>query len=689
MNLPPWRDWLYSAKAFAAAMIALYISLSLSLPNPYWSVTAVYIVSHPLSGATSSKALYRAIGTMIGASAAIGLVPPLVGSPVLLSLATACWTGTLLYFALLNRTPSSYIFMLSAYTMPLIAMPTVMHPQTVWDAGLARTEEILIGIVCAAVINSVVFPKRIGPVLGGQMAHLLDAAAQWTTQLLAITSNAERRKHMRHRLLADMVALDALIRQLSYDSASHMQAVHAQQMRLRMTMLVPQASALSDPLHVLRQRDAALAAELEHLITALTDWMQQGVQADPATAERLHRAVAARQAALTSGHIDQVLVSNMLLRLGEMIDLWQDCLNLHHAYTQTGEGYSPQLTYRTRQAIDRVSHFDHGLLFFSCISTAAAIFCACMLWIQSGWEPGAGAVILVAVACCFFAAIDDPRPQLNAFLQWVVIGSAFALVYVFAILPQVHTFLGLAVVLALPLLWAGAFTGRPQHTMTVLLFTSQAITDIGLSERYSAHFETFAAGTLSAVLGMVFAIMWIAVTKPFGTELVARRLARSMWRDLSILGRSQRSVDQVDAASRLVDRTGQLLPRMALIKDASLASLDSVRDLRIGLRLLDLQTHRDGLPPDVARTTDAVLHEVSRHFDACVAAGRPLEPPLALRTHLDTIIRALAGHPDAPTRHTTQALAGLRLALFPVVSPDPRPQLPPGGIPDLPQPSPS
>lgn len=686
MNLPHWRDWLYSAKAFAAAMIALYISLALSLPNPYWSVTAVYIVSHPLSGATSSKALYRALGTMIGAAAAIGLVPPLVGSPVLLSLATACWTASLLYLALLNRTPSSYIFMLSAYTMPLIAMPTLMHPLTVWDAGLARTEEILIGIVCAAVVNAVVFPKRIGPVLGGQMAQLLDAAAQWTTQLLAITSSADRRKHMRHQLLADMVALDALIRQLSYDSASHLQASHAQQMRLRMTMLVPQAAALSDPLHVLRQRNPAMADELRQLVDAVTGWMQKGVKAAPGVADTLHQAISVRQAALACDHIDQVLASNLLLRLGEMIDLWQDCLNLHQAYTQTGAGLMPRLTYRTRQTIDRVSHFDHGLLLFSCISTGAAIFCACMLWIHSGWEPGAGAVILIAVACCFFAAIDDPRPQLNAFLQWVVIGSAFALVYLFAILPQVHTFLGLAGVLALPLLWAGAFTGRPQHTMTVLLFTSQAITDLGLADRYSANFEGFAAGTLSAILGMVFAIVWTAVTKPFGTELIARRLARSMWRDLSILGTSQHSVDQVDAASRLVDRTGQLLPRMALIKDASLASLDAVRDLRIGLRLLDLQTHRADLPAVNIHAVDTVLRQVSQHFDDCVESGHPLEPSTTLRTQLDATIRALVGQDDAPTRHTTQALAGLRLALFPIASTR-GPEASDSAFADLPQPS--
>lgn len=309
-----------------------------------------------------------------------------------------------------------------------------------------------------------------------------------------------------------------------------------------------------------------------------------------------------------------------------------------------------------------------------------------MLWIQSGWEPGAGAVILVAVASCFFAAIDDPRPQLNAFLQWVVIGSAFALIYLFAILPQIHTFLGLAAVLALPLLWAGAFTGRPQHTMTVLLFTAQAITDLGLAERYTAHFESFAAGTLSAILGMVFAIVWTAITKPFGTELIARRLARAMWRDLSLLGHSARRADQVDAASRLVDMTGQLLPRMALIKDESLARLDAVRDLRIGLRLLDLQTHRDALPPSIAETADAVVREVGSHFDDCVAAGHPLEPSVALRSHLDAVIQAMTGHPDAPVRHTTQALAGLRLALFPMSSTT-RTQPPADVFADAPQPN--
>ena len=75
MTLPAWRDWLFSIKTFAAAMLAVYIGLLTSLPRPYWAMATVYICSQPLSGATRSKGLFRVVGTLIGAIAAVALVP--------------------------------------------------------------------------------------------------------------------------------------------------------------------------------------------------------------------------------------------------------------------------------------------------------------------------------------------------------------------------------------------------------------------------------------------------------------------------------------------------------------------------------------------------------------------------------------------------------------------------------------
>ena len=102
---PGINDWLFSVKTFAAAMLAVYIAFSIGLQRPYWAMAAVYIVSQPLTGSLRSKAMYRLVGTVIGATATVVLVPNLVDAPELLSGALALWTGGCLYVALLDRTP--------------------------------------------------------------------------------------------------------------------------------------------------------------------------------------------------------------------------------------------------------------------------------------------------------------------------------------------------------------------------------------------------------------------------------------------------------------------------------------------------------------------------------------------------------------------------------------------------------
>ena len=80
-GLPTWREWLFSAKAFLASMLALYIALSAGLSRPYWAMAAVYVVANPLSGATRSKAIYRLLGTMIGAAGSVFLLPLFINAP--------------------------------------------------------------------------------------------------------------------------------------------------------------------------------------------------------------------------------------------------------------------------------------------------------------------------------------------------------------------------------------------------------------------------------------------------------------------------------------------------------------------------------------------------------------------------------------------------------------------------------
>ena len=107
---------LHSAKTVAAGALALSIGFLLGLPRPYWSIITVYVVSQSHAGETRSKALYRAIGTAVGAGAAALLVPALAATPWLLALALAAWVGLCIHLSLLDRTPRGYVFALSGYT---------------------------------------------------------------------------------------------------------------------------------------------------------------------------------------------------------------------------------------------------------------------------------------------------------------------------------------------------------------------------------------------------------------------------------------------------------------------------------------------------------------------------------------------------------------------------------------------
>ena len=62
-------------------MLALWIAFGLDLRNPWWAMVTVYLTSQPLlSGALRARAVYRVLGTLLGAIATVVIVPNLVDS---------------------------------------------------------------------------------------------------------------------------------------------------------------------------------------------------------------------------------------------------------------------------------------------------------------------------------------------------------------------------------------------------------------------------------------------------------------------------------------------------------------------------------------------------------------------------------------------------------------------------------
>lgn len=683
-SVPPARDWFYGVRTFAASMIALYIALLLQLPRPYWAMATVYIVSSPFVGPTSSKALYRALGTLLGAAGAIFLVPPLVQSPLLLSIAIALWTGTLLFLSLNLRTANNYVLMLAGYTLPMIALAVVDNPLAVFDVASSRAQEICLGIVCAAVVGAVFWPRRLAPVVVGATGNWFSEAIRYSDTYLSRDASADKVGGMRVAMVTTFNSLELMIGQLGHEGAGPHTLKNARELRGRMIHLLPVIDALDDALVALEGRAPAHFAQLQPVLEAARQWLKG--TADSASVTRwasLHEQIDRLQPG--AGALDQraeLLLSNALYRLTEWADLWQDCCSLQHAL-RTDDAKPWRAVYRHWRLGRLTAFFDRGLMLYSVASTVLAIIVACGLWIGLGWNDGASAVILAAVSCSFFAAMDDPAPQIYRFFFWTLMSVIFSSLYLFLVLPNLHDFPMLVLAFAVPFICIGTLTVQPRFYLGTLLTIVNTSTFISIQGAYDADFFTFLNANLAGPVGLLFAFIWTLVMRPFGVELAAKRMTRFAWLDIVGMTETATLAEHRKVGVQMLDRLMQHLPRLSQTGQDSGVAL---RDLRVGLNLLDLLAYMPRASQQARARLRTVIEEVGEHYAACLRAGERLHAPPALlrnmeRARLALNLDELYERGNART-HLLHALSGLRLALLPgvevMLEPAEQPQLPPG-----------
>ncbi len=663
-GIPPARDWFYGVRTFAASMIALYIALLMQMPRPYWAMATVYIVSSPFLGPTSSKALYRAIGTFLGAAAAVFFVPMFVQSPYVLVVVIALWTGILLFLSLQLRTANNYALMLAGYTLPLIALPVVDNPLAVWDVAEARTEEIFLGIAVAAVVGAMFWPRRLAPVFNDAVSKWFADATTYSLKFLSRDVQPEEVAALRMAMVANFNSLELMIGQLPHEGARPQTVRNTKELRGRMIHLLPVIDALEDSLYALERRTPELVEKFAPLLAATREWLGHP-DADLDRWQALKDQLEALQpSAEALQDRKQLLFSNSIYRLGEFIDLWQDCRSLQDAILCERQD-SWRAVYR-HWRLGRLTPFiDRGLMLYSAASTVLAIITASVLWILLGWPDGGSAVILAAVACSFFASMDDPAPQIYRFFFWTGMSVLFASLYLFLILPNLHDFPMLVLAFSVPFICVGTLTVQPRFFLGMLLTLVNTSSFISIQGAYDADFFAFVNSNLAGPIGLLFAFIWTLVARPFGSELAAKRLTRFSWKDIVHMTEPANLAEHRKLGVQLLDRLMQHLPRLALTgQDTGIA----MREVRVGLNLLDLLAYTPRVTGAPNALLQQVVSEVGEYFRACLKAGERLPAPAPLLMTLDRTRRALNGHGDDETRlNLLHALSGLRLALLPGV----------------------
>ncbi|WP_426753925.1 FUSC family protein [Myxococcus sp. Y35] len=670
MKTPGRAEWMFSIKSFVAAMLALYLALRLGLPRPYWAMITVYVVSQPLSGALRSKAVYRVLGTLLGASMALVLVPLLVQSPELLSLALALWVGLCLYFALLDRTPRSYVFMLGGYTAAIIGFPSVSVPTAIFDTAVARVEEITLGITCATVVHSVFFPRPLSPVLTARIDGFLRDAQRWALDALAGRSDA-RVARERRRLASDITELHLFSTHLPFDTSAlrpRTRAVRA--LQDRMALLLPILSSVEDRLSVLQSGGRPLEPRLEALLQELGTWVRASPDTPRAEAQRLREACAALAPPLDArSDWDALVTTSLAVRLEELVATLQDCRELRALIRDPARPVPEQLEPLVRARAQRPLHRDRRLALQSSFAAVIAILGCCAFWIATAWPEGSAAAMMAAVYSCLFASQDDPVPAILSALYFTLASFPLGGLYLFGVLPAIDDFAMLTLVLAPVLLLVGVLMAQPRYAGRANIAMLGLLGTLGLQETFTPDFAEFINGSLAQAGGFIAAAMATRFFRSVGADWSVHRLLRLGWRELAGLSTPGAPVDRQGWTSRMLDRLGLLSPRLALARDESLEAADALGDLRLGLNVVELQQLRAHASPQARATAERLLRGVSRHFQAR-SAGRAEPPAPELLGELDQAIGRVAEAPPTPRkRDGIMALVGLRRALFPGAGP--------------------
>jgi len=658
---------LFSAKCFAAAVLAYWLALRIGLTRPYWAVTTSYIVAQPLAGAVLSKAVFRVAGTVLGATAAVVLVPGFVNEPAALSLALALWLGLCLYVSMLDRTPRAYVFLLAGYTASIIGFPSVENPGAIFNVAIVRVQEIVLGILCGSLIHGTILPRTVSNQLLSRIDKMIDDAERWSRQSLAGTGG-EPLARERRRLAVDLGELHILSTHLPFDTARFVPRVRSvRALQDAVSMLLPLASAVEDRRLQLERLPGGLDADLQILLARTSDWLASSLEMAEchATGEALIAQSRALEPAIgpASGWGEALRLS-LLARLAELIVAHLDIRDLREQIkTPIARALSDRVRLLLQQGRSRVLHRDRGIALRSALGTIATVVLGCGFWIGSGWPDGAGAVLIAGVCCALFGSSDDPAPAVFQFLWGSVIGIAIAAVYAYAIMPQLTAFPVLIAALAPTMLVLGALLARPGTQFVTLGAVLGVLNSVGLADRYTPGFQSFVNGSLAQIAGTLFAAVTVGLFQTVGAERAAERLIRAGWRDLARRSNLPGPPDAIGWTSRMLDRIGLLAPRLALRgEDPGKPLLDSLVDLRTGLAVAELRTLRlaGGTP-----LVTPVLKAVGRFYGS-LDVRAPEAPPAALLLCIDRAMHDTACDADPERRRAgIVALVSLRRNLFP------------------------
>ncbi|HEY0792982.1 MAG TPA: FUSC family protein [Chthoniobacterales bacterium] len=162
--LNPFGDFRvqFGIKVGLAMLLALWVAQVLRLEYPNWAaLTVLVLMNAQYVGATGTKALMRAIGTVAGALLGVWAVGNFASAPLVFLFWVFIVVVIATYkFGQLASASAPYAYFLTGMTLVSVSTYGLPDPNQVWRVALLRTLETLVGVVSATFVTSVIWPRH-------------------------------------------------------------------------------------------------------------------------------------------------------------------------------------------------------------------------------------------------------------------------------------------------------------------------------------------------------------------------------------------------------------------------------------------------------------------------------------------------------------------------------------------------
>jgi uncharacterized membrane protein YccC len=663
LTWPTQRALVSALCGYLAVILALYVAFALDLPNPWWAMATVYLAQPPraLVGAIWAKAFYRVGGTILGMIASIVLIPNLANSPELMILALAGWIGLCVLAGVLDRTPRCYTFMLAGYTVALIGLPAAAHPEGIFDVAVTRAEEIIIGVLAPALVQSVLFPQSVASV----MIEKLDDVIRRARSRISEGLRAPVPVSPPWDIAVQLTEVNLLASDWRFEGAfSRFRRRALWALEERLVALLPVVTAVEDRLAVIRE---AGTPDLTVLTSRIAAWVATADEAGTEAQEGLAREIKAITPQLgPASNWTETVVASLTGHLMELVTTWQECMVLDAAIRGSSSFTRRAASHLIAGARPRALHVDRGIALLSAAVSAFTVVWVAAFGIAIQWESAAFAVGTAALCCSLFAAADDPTPLVRDMVFGFAVGMPLPLFVSFMILPRIDGFVMLSVVLFPILTVLGLLLTYPKHYIKALGATVAFSGGLGLQPSFVATLPSFMNIYVPLILGPIFALIGLGLVRALPVQHVVRRILRAGRHELAVLARARPSPGRVVWTSRMLDRVGLLLPRLSRIganEEGELA--EALRDLRLGVGVVELQRLRGSVDADTRQEVDAVLGELAKHFDE-LSRNTSTAISTGILARLDAAMAGILRLSDpADRRAGVSAVMSFRRTLFP------------------------